>query len=53
MRDGWDAYMTSPSAKILGFVVASEQPGEGGEGEGGRTWPVGDTDTPAAARLSP
>jgi hypothetical protein len=44
--------MTSPTANTLGFVVASEAPGGGGEEEGGRMWPDVDTLTPAAARLS-
>ena len=45
--------MTSPSANTLGFVVASEQPGGGGVGEGGKMCPEAETDTPASERLRP
>ncbi len=47
------AYMTSPSANTLGFVVASEQPGGGGVGEGGKMCPEAEADTPASERFRP
>jgi hypothetical protein len=47
------AYITSPSAKTLGFVVDSEPPGGEGWGEGGKMWPEGETDTPARERFRP